>query len=223
MTCSLASLCRRSSANRADSRQTTGRGRPARACCENYPQSAREREWHHPGLLIDRSTALQPQKDQCAAPQGRTPSPLGVTVKPLADARSRDGGDDAGHLRRPLRRPSGCYGDSIERRHAAGCSAVGSAGSLRPTVVTSESRLLKFRRGTSRSECSISASRDVELSPANGPVGVLRVSRMRQEPGKNRIMQDSAKKNSWSKTERDCAPGGTRTPNPFLRTELLFH
>jgi len=20
-----------------------------------------------------------------------------------------------------------------------------------------------------------------------------------------------------------CAPGGTRTPNPFLRTELLFH
>lgn len=22
---------------------------------------------------------------------------------------------------------------------------------------------------------------------------------------------------------KDCAPGGTRTPNPLLRTELLFH
>lgn len=61
-----------------------------------------------------------------------------------AYAGPRVGRDDAGHLRRPLRRRSGCRRIAPQRRDAARGAAVRSADPLRPTDVTPESRLLNF-------------------------------------------------------------------------------
>ena len=52
--------------------------------------------------------------------------------------------------------------------------------------------------------------------------GLLAPSEL-SECGQNASSANLTRKNSWSDLKRDCAPGGTRTPNPFLRTELLFH
>ena len=96
--------------------------------------------------------------------------------------------------------------------------------SPRSRVATPESRLLRFSTS--------------QISPETLDSGVLRrrvqavadavfrhaeISECGQKAGKTHSKWSDHTRNNWSESKKDCAPGGTRTPNPLLRTELLFH
>lgn len=54
-------------------------------------------------------------------------------------------------------------------------------------------------------------------------LGVPRRPLLHEQLHDAKSRHDETVKNPVQANIRSCAPGGTRTPNPFLRTELLFH
>ena len=123
------------------------------------------------------------------------------------------------HLRRPLRRRSGCRRIAPQRRDAARGAAVRSADPLRPTDVTPESRLLNFstRLGTPEMLDFVVVRRRTTLRGGRRICLVVgsHVSQMRPKSGQKCILSGLTTEETPGQRQKRLCPWRDSNPQPF--------